>query len=199
MHTSVRAAAAVTVLTALSLVGCSAVPGPADGSATPPTIEVDEGLVTVDVTIARSLLDAQGTMSDDEIVSAAEEKGFSARVDGDTVTYTMTKAQRDDMLAQMRSSARDAADELAADATNSVTGVEFDEAMTSFRVSVDAQRFTPFEALLAVGFYVQGALYQQFVGVAAADADVTVEFVDDVTGDVLKSGSYQEMRANLAG
>jgi hypothetical protein len=200
MHTSVRvAAASIAFLSSLALVGCASESAPTGGSSTPAAIEVDEGLLTVDVTIARSLLDAQGTMSDEQLVAAAEEKGFAATVDGDAVTYTMTKAQRDDMLTQMRTSARDAADELIADETNSVTGIEFDDGLTSYRISVDAARYSPFEALLAVGFYIQGALYQQFAGISPDDADVTVDFVDAATGDVLDSGSYQEMRANLAG
>jgi hypothetical protein len=35
--------------------------------------------------------------------------------------------------------------------------------------------------------------------VSPEEADVTVQFVDDASGEVLNSGSYQEMRANLAG
>jgi hypothetical protein len=201
MHTSVRVTtASIAFLASLALVGCAGEAAPTgDSGSTPPAVEVDEGLLTVDLTIARSLLDAQGTMTDEQLVAAAEEKGFAATVDGDTVTYTMTKAQRDDMLDQMRTSAREAADELIADETNSITGIEFDDGMTSYDISVDAARYTQFEALLAVGFYIQGALYQQFTGVSPEEADVTVRFVDDASGEVLNSGSYQEMRANLAG
>ena len=166
-------------------------------SASPAAIEVEEDLVTVDVRIARSLLDQGGSLSDEEIVAGAKEKGIAAVVEGDTVVYTMTKPQRDEMLAQMRSSAQDAADELIADDTNSVTGVEFNDAMTSVKVSVDAARYGALESLLALGFYIQGALYQQFNGVAPDDIDVIVEFVDDATGAVLDTGSYQEMGENL--
>lgn len=199
MHTFLRVAtASVTFLASLALVGCVAASTPTpESESTPAAIQVDEGLLTVDLTVSRSLLDAGGTTSDEEIVAAAAEKGIVARVDGDTVTYTMTKAQRDDMLADMRSSAQDAADELIADETNSITGIEVDEAMTRFRVFVDAARHTQFESLLMLGFYMQGALFQQFAGVAADDVDVTVEFVDDATDEVLESGSYQELRANM--
>ncbi|KAF2417605.1 hypothetical protein B2K11_11780 [Microbacterium sp. B35-30] len=153
--------------------------------------------MTVDVRVARSLLDQSGSLTDEEIVAGAREKGIAAVVDGDAVVYTMTKPQRDEMLAQMRSSAQDAADELIADETNWVTGVEFNDSMTSFEVSVDGHRYGALESLLALGFYVQGALYQQFNGVAPDDIDVIVDFIDDATAEVLDSGSYQEMRANL--
>ncbi|GAA2972515.1 hypothetical protein JOD63_000120 [Microbacterium terrae] len=97
----------------------------------------------------------------------------------------------------MLSSAQDAADELIADDTNSVTGVEFNDAMTPVNVSVDAAKYGALESSLALGFYVQGALYQQINGVAPDDIDVIVEFVDEATGEVLDTGSYREMRENL--
>jgi hypothetical protein len=191
------AVVSLAVLATFVLGGCSAnAPRDADPSSSA-AIEVEEELVTVDVRIARSLLDPNGSLTDDELVAAAREKGMAAVVDGDAVVYTMTRSQRDEMLEQMRSSARDTADELIADDSNSVTGVEFSDSMTSFKVSVDGDRYGALQSLLALGFYIQGALYQQFDGVASDDIDVIVEFVDDTTGEVLDSGSYQKMRENL--
>lgn len=188
----------VILVAALALTGCAATPAPAGGDDEAGAVQVDESLLTVDMTIARSLLDMQDTMTDEEIIEAAESKGFSARVEGDSVIYTMTKAQRDEMLEGMREGIRESADELIADEENSVTAIEVNDEITSFRVSVDGSRYNAFESFLVLGFYLQGALYQQFAGVDANDADVKVEFVDDATGEVLNSGSYQEMIANQA-
>lgn len=184
---------------AFLLGGCSADAdvAPSSSFASPAAIEVEEDPVTVDVRIARSLLDPSESLTDEEIAAAAREKGIAAVIEGDTVVYTMTKPQRDEMLAQMRSSAEDAADELIADDSNSLTGVEYNDAMTSVTVSVDGERYGALESLLALGFYIQGALYQQFSGVAVDDIDVIVKFVDDATGEVLDTGSFQEMRENL--
>ena len=86
---------------------------------------------------------------------------------------------------------------MVADTSNSITDVDFNDAMTSFRVSVDGSQFSQMESLYALAFYIQGALFQQFQGVTQDDIDVIVEFVDEATGEVLQTGSYQEMRANL--
>lgn len=186
------------ILTSLILGGCAAgAPTTTTNTSTPGEVKVEEKLVTVDIRIARSLFDPEGTLTDAEIVAAAAEKDIVASVDGDTVIYTMTKGQRDQMLSDMRTSTKQSIDELIADESNSITAVEFDEAMTSFRVSVDAARYSQFEALLALAFYIPGALYQQLNGVAAEAIDVTVNFVDGATGEVLNTGSYQEMRKNL--
>lgn len=195
--------AIVSVIASAVFVLCGCTAGgdhaASSSSASPAAIEVEEELVTVDVRVARSLLDQDGSLTDDEIVTGAKEKGIAAVVEGDTVVYTMTKPQRDEMLAQMRSSAQDAADELVADDTNSVTAIEFNDSMTSFKVSVDAARYGALESLLAIGFYIQGGLYQQFNGIDPDDVDVIVEFVDDTTGEVLDTGSYREMREKLGG
>ncbi|UIP59618.1 hypothetical protein DSM26151_25300 [Agromyces marinus] len=200
---SVRSVAASAMICAVFVLGGCAV-ADSDGSvgvvdSTDGPIEVEENLATVDVRVARSLLDPEDSMSDEEIVSAAAENGMTAAVDGDAVVYTMTKSQRDEMLDELRSSAQDAVDGIVADDSNSITEVEVDDAMTAFTVSVDAERFSPLESLLVIGFYLQGALYQQFAGTPAGELDVVVEFVDDATGEVLESGSYQDWRKNLEG
>lgn len=200
MRAHVRSAVvSVAVVAVLTLAGCAGGGAGSTGvsTSTPGAIQVDEGLVTVDLTIARSLLDPEGALSDDEIVTSASEKGITARVEGESVVYTMSKAQRDAMLAEARASAQKAVDELIADDTNSITAVEYDDAMTKFRVSVDAARYTQFESFYVLAFYMQGALYQQFSGVAPDDVDIAVEFVDQATGEVLDTGSYQEMRENF--
>ncbi|RZT66495.1 hypothetical protein EV140_0035 [Microcella alkaliphila] len=201
MRVSVRTAVVSVVFCMVAVLGgCSGVESesPEPGaSSTPGAIEVEEQIFTVDVTLARSLLDPARSLTDEEIISGAADNGISAAVAGDEVVYTLTKAQRDEMLTQMRSSAQEAIDEMVADDSNSVTGVDFNEEMTSFEVSVDGARFAPLEGLLVLGFYVQGALYQQFDGVPVDEVDVLVEFVDDTTGEVLETGSYQEMRTNL--
>jgi len=197
------AIASLVVVASISLAGCSAgsdtdgaqnAPG---ASPSAPAIEVEEAITTVDVRIARSLLDPNDALTDEQIVDSAREQGITAKFDGDAVVYTITQAQQDEMLAQMRSSVQEAADGLITDDTNSVTGVDFNDSMTSFKVSVDGDRYGEFESLLALGFYIQGAMFQQFNGVGVDDIDVIVEFIDDVTGDVLNTGSFDEMRENL--
>ncbi|WHE35071.1 hypothetical protein [Microbacterium sp. BDGP8] len=192
------AIAALIAVAVLSLGACSAggERGP-DASSTTPAIEVEEAIATVDIRLPRTLIDQEGVLADEQIVDAAEQEGISAVIDGDAVVYTMTRAQQADMLAQMRASAQTAADGLIADETNSVTAVEFNEAMTSFKVHVDAERYGALESLLALGFCIQGALFQQFSGVGADDVDVVVEFVDDATEEVLDSGSYEDMRERV--
>lgn len=170
---------------------------PSGGTETPQAIEVEEGLATVEVRVARSMVDPTESLSDEELLAAPRENGVTAVIEGDTVVFTMTKSQRDRMLTEMRSSIQDAADELVDDGANSVTAIDLSSAMNSFRVSVDAAKYGPMDGLVALGFYIQGALYQQFNGVNPDDIDVVVDFVDDATGETLDSGSFREMTERL--
>lgn len=185
------AAAVVAVLASVFLVSCTA------GDATPapgaPAV-VDQG-PTVELTIGRALFDLDDALTDDELVAAAADRGFDARIDGDSVILTITEAQRDEYLANLRASAQEAGEGLIADTTNSITGIEYNADMTRFRIAVDGARYAEYEALVVVAFYFQGALYQQFSGVQEDDVDVIVELVDDATGELLSSGSYRELRA----
>ena len=161
MQKLVRSALASMVLCAALVVGgCSGGAGRSEGgaSSTPGAIEVEEDLLTVDVRVARSLLDPDDTLTDEDIVANASEKGMSAVVDGDAVIYTMTKPQRDEMLTGMRTSIQLLVDDLIADDSNSITGVEFDDGMTSFHVSVDGSRYSQLEFSLFLPSTFRGAL-----------------------------------------
>jgi len=162
------------------------------GSAAP-AVEVDEGLLSVDIKIRRSLLDPGGEQTDAQIIQAAKDKGMAAVVNGDdTVTYTMSRAQQTELLNGMRTSLSESNADLIEKQDNSFTGIDVSDDMSSFTVKVDKKKYTEFEALYALGFYIQGGLFQQFSGVDAEKMDVTVRFVDDATGEVLNSGSLQE-------
>jgi len=206
MKTALRTAALATALLAAStLAGCAAAEPQAPADPEPSAsvveeveeIEVDENLADVDITISRSLLDPDRSVKDADIIAGAVAQGYTARIEGDTVVFTMTKAQRDDTLTSLRDAGREAVDELIAKTDNSMTAVEHDDGLTHYTISVDASRYVPFEALYALAFYAQGAMYQQFAGVAEDDVDVIVEFVDDATGKVLHRGTYQEERDKL--
>lgn len=195
------------IVVAVSLSGCaagatanqSAGGSGAAGTTTPPAVQVDQDLQTVSVTIKRSLLDAEGKKTDAELVQGAREKGITATVNGDTLVYTMTIQQQEEMLKQMRISLRDSNAQLVAEKKSSITAVETNDALTEYTVKVDGDRYTVVDAFYALAFYVQGGLYQQFAGIAADQIDVRVQFVDKESGKVLNTGSYREWVAKQTG
>lgn len=176
--------------------GCGGSGAPrADSSAASgaPAVQVDEGLLSVDVTVQRSILDPNGEQTDEQIIQGAKDKGMSAVVNPDrTVTYTMSRKQQRELLDGMRASVLESTATMVDDAQNSFTAIEVSDDMTLFTVKVDKARYSELEVLYALGFYMGGGLYQQFSGVKGDEVDVKVQFVDDATGEVLDSGSLRD-------
>ena len=175
--------------------GCGSSPAPEAATSTTDSeqpIQVDEGLLTVDVTITRPLLDPSGEDTDEEIVQAAKENGMRAAINPDgSVTYTMSRAQQREMLDRMRASVTESIADLVNDPENSLVAVDMNDDLTQFTVQVDAERYSLLDPFYAIVFYVAGGLYQQFDGVTADDLDVAVDFVDNATGELLDSGSLR--------
>lgn len=193
---------AVVCLTAAAVLmtGCSA-PGASQAATTnsPAPVKVDEGLLTVDITMKRSLLDPEDKQTDQQIIQGAKDKGITAIVNANqTVTYTMSRLKQREMLDSMKKSLQESNTKLVDNPDNSVSAIDFSDDLTKFTVKVDGKRYNQFEAFAALGFYIQGGLYQQFSGVAPDNIDVVVEFVDDNSGKVLNTGSYKEWAKKAA-
>lgn len=188
----------------LALAGCGGPTKPATESAAPASatvtsaspeapISVDEGLLTVDITVLRSLLDPDSEMTDEDIIQSAKDQGMTAVVNGDgTVTYTMSKAKQRELLESLRTSTAQTNAELVNNPDTSITDIEMNDQLSSFTVKVDRARYSDWDSFYVLVFYVAGGIYQQFAGVPADQVDVIVQFVDGATGEVLNTGSYRE-------
>ena len=171
-------------------------------SATPsaPAVEVDKGLLTVDITIRRDLMDPDGQLTDEQLLQNAAERDMKAVInDNGTITYTMTRNQQRQLLDGMMTSIKESNAELIAAADNPFVAIEHNNDLSSFTMKVDRARYNEFAVFYVLGFYVQGGLYQQFSGVPADEVDVHAEIVDAATGEVLHSSRYRDWVARQGG
>ena len=163
------------------------------------SIQVDEGLFTVDITMPASFFDGQ---TEDEIKAAAEENGYnSCTVNADgSVTYTMTKAKHQEMLDEFKVSMGETIDGLlnGEDKVASFISIDYADDFSKFDIYVDADAYSMWDSLYALTFYMTGAYYQSFAGVAADEIDVIVNFIDNETKEVLNTASYKEYMSNNA-
>lgn len=151
------------------------------------SIEVDENLLSVDVTVPASFFDGS---SEEEIKSDAEENGYSRIVvnDDGSVTYTMTKKQYKELLDELKVGV----DEYIVDLTTgedkiaSFTSISYNDDLTVFDIKVDSSLYSSWDSLGALGFYVLGGFYQ---AVAGEEADIIVNFIDKDSGELIESGS----------
>ncbi len=165
-----------------------------------PSSEAPSGDKTVEVTLAAALFDG---MTEQEIKEAAQKEGYitcTVNEDG-SVTYTMTAEKRDDVLSQYKTAMDQVITDLLTGAgkITSFVSIESSEDYSQVDVYVDAQKYTAWDSLYALSFYVTGAFYQSFAGVAEEDIDVVVNFIDNDTKKVLDTASYKDFRDNMTG
>jgi hypothetical protein len=160
------------------------------------SIEVDENLLTVDITLPPSFFQ---DMTEDEIIADAKEEGYKStkvNVDG-SVTYTMSKAKRKEMLKGMKISIDESIEELleGEERVESFVEIEHNDNLSKVDIYVDPELYSEWDSFYTFQFYMFGAFYQTFDGVATEEIDVIVNFIDNTTKDVLNTGSYKDFIA----
>lgn len=161
------------------------------------TIEVDEGLLTVEVTLPATFFEEE---SEDDIKAAAKENGFSyctVHEDG-SVTYKMSKAKHKEMMNEMKASLDETIEELinGEEAVASFQKIEYADDFSRFDVYVDPETYTDWDSLYVLVFYMSGAYYQAFDGKDMNDVDVVVNFINNVTNETVNSGSFRDWADN---
>lgn len=154
-------------------------------------VQVDEGLLNVDVTLAATFFE---DMTEEEIKKKAEEEGYKdCKINEDgSVTYTMTKKKRQEMLDEMKDSIKGTIAGVldGEEKVESFIYIEHNDDFSKFDIYVDSEKYTIWDSLYSMTFFVAGAYYQSFAGVPSEEIDVVVNFVDNETQEVLDTSSY---------
>lgn len=175
----------------IGLTGC----GGGKGSSAP--VDVDKGILTVDVTLASTFFTDQ---SEDDIKASVKEKGYKSyklNKDG-SVTYTMTKSKHKEILDSFKINFDKTIDDFISgpEKIESFTKIDYNDNISKIDIYVNPDTYSMWDSLYAMAFYMQGAFYQNFAGVPAEDIDVVVEYIDNVSGDILNSASYRDFVDN---
>lgn len=156
------------------------------------SIEVDEGLLNVEITVPADFLE-EGTTQETLDETAKEEgiKSITLNDDG-SATYIMSKSKHDEMMAGIRESIDESMAEMI-DPETYPTFVEVtsNDDYTHFTVKLSTNEVGISESVSVLGFYVLGGLYNAFNGTPVDD--VTVSFVNADTGDIIQEAHSSEM------
>ena len=136
---------------------------------------------------------------EEDIIAASEESGYkSCKVNKDgSVTYTMTE----DQLQELKDEMQDTIDDTIASittgdsATGTISKVKYNKDMSKFNVYVDGDSYSEMTTLNAILFYTSASYYQTISGVAEEDVDITVNFIDKDTDEVLDTETYADYLA----
>ena len=156
------------------------------------SIEVDEGLLNVEITVPPDFLE-EGTTQENLDETAKEEgiKSITLNDDG-SATYIMSKSKHDEMMAGIRESIDESMAEMI-DPETYPTFVEVtsNDDYTHFTVKLSSNEVGLSESISVLGFYMLGGLYNAFNGTPVDD--VTVSFVNADTGDIIQEAHSSEM------
>ncbi|AVG24247.1 hypothetical protein C3B54_111299 [Pontimonas salivibrio] len=155
------------------------------------SIGVDEGLLTVDVTIPAEFYEG---ISEEEIAQSVEEEGYTDFVmnpDG-SVTFTMPKAVWDEALREMKADLDASIQEIANEYPEMLKSVTYDNDVTEFELVVDRAAYESNSEAQWLGFGLnfQAQFYQMFAGVPADERGGSVQFIDEATGEVFDSQEW---------
>ena len=164
------------------------------------SISVDENLITVEVTMPAAFFEDE---TPEEIQANAKEQGvISCTINDDgSVTYKMTKAKRREMLNGFKKAIDDTIQDYTSggeNAPSSYKSISYNSKVTQFDVRVDRAAYENsfFDSLYVMSFYMLGGYFQIFDGVPEDQVNVIVNYIDDSTGEIIETGSYQDAMEN---
>jgi hypothetical protein len=150
-------------------------------------IEVDEGLLTVDITFPESFVSMGDTeMTQESVDASAAEQGYlGGKLNDDgSVTYTMTKLKQRELLDQMKSDFDDSIQETLAEYPN-VKSVTRNDDFSEISIEVTEEDFAT--GFLAFGFSFTAYFYQVLDG---KEFKTDIVYVDASSGEELSRTTY---------
>ncbi|WP_262176486.1 hypothetical protein [Saccharococcus sp. Marseille-Q5394] len=156
-------------------------------------VAVDKGLLNVEVTIPASFMEGEDI---DSVVAEAKEDGIKdvKKNEDGSVTYKMTKAKHKEMMQEMKANVTEYVDELINDEDfASIHDITHNKDFSKFTLEVDKEAFeNSFDGFAALGLAMSGMFYQVYDGVDAEKLNVTIDTVDQSTGEVFSTVKYPE-------
>jgi len=156
-------------------------------------LEVDKGLLTVEVTIPATFMEGEDI---DNVVAEAKKDGtkdVTKNEDG-SVTYKMSKAEHKKMMKEMKTNVTTYVEELENDEDfASIQDIKHNGSFSEFTVVVDKAAFeNSFDGFATLGLAMSGMYYQAFDGTNADKLNVTVYSEDASTGEIFGTAVYPD-------
>lgn len=156
-------------------------------------IEVDKGLLNVEVTLPASFFEKQDINTVIENAKAEGVKEVTQNSDG-SLTYKMSKGDHKKILSEMGESIEQSMKEMKTSGDfASIQDVKANKSYSEFTLIVDKTKFeNSFDGLATLALGATGMYYQVFNGSGADRAKVTVNFEDGSTGEIFDTTVFPD-------
>ncbi|WP_214484024.1 hypothetical protein [Bacillus sp. SM2101] len=157
------------------------------------SIEVDKGLLNVEVTLPNSFFEGENM---DSITAQAKEDGIKDVIQNDdgTITYVMSKSKHKEMMDEIKDSILTTVEDYKNNGDfPSIKDVIHNDSFSEFTLVVDQEKYeNSFDSFAQLGLGMSGMYYQLFNGVDPQNYVVTIFVKNDATGDLFKTVVYPD-------
>ena len=159
-------------------------------------IDVDKGLLNVEITIPAETAEYYGFSfeSQEEADAYAKEQGFKSVTLGEdgSVTIVMSKSQHKKTMEGLRTTIDETLQEMiGSEDYPNITAVEHNDNYTSFTVTTKSEELSFNETFSTFAFYIYGGMYNSFNGTPADN--IHVDFINEASGEVIDSFDSENM------
>ncbi len=158
-------------------------------------IDVDEGLLTVTITLPADLLGEE--MNQEAVDKAVSENGYISGTynDDGSVTYTMTKAQHQKVLKEYTESLdKSLQDMVDSDDYPNIVAITHNGDFTDFTITYAADEVSLVDSFSILVYYAAGGYYGVFSG--TSPENIHVAFVNADTGEVIQESNSRDMASS---
>lgn len=148
-------------------------------------IEVDKGLLNVDITIPASFFEASDA---ETVINDAKEQGATKAVKNEdgSFSFTYPKSVHNEMMDEFKQTINDGiAEQLANETFKSLKEITHNDSFSEFTVEVDKEKYEgSMDAFMVFGLSIQGLMYNAFNGTDTTDMKITFHMKDTATGEI---------------
>lgn len=159
------------------------------------SVEVDKGLLTVEVTIPASFYEGED-VNVEEIITEAEKDGVKkvTKNEDGSLTYKMSKSQHKKMLKDMESEIQQTIKEIESNEDfTSIDSIKSNQSYDEFTLSVNQSEYeNSMDGFATLGLAMQSMFYQLFSGVDEEDYQVTIHLKNKNTSKVFDTVVYPD-------
>lgn len=157
------------------------------------SINVDKGIVNVDVTLPTSFFIGS---TKEKIIAEAKGNGIIETIineDG-SVTYTMSKSKYKEMMKELGDSVGSTIDEIVnSEDYTSIKEISYNKDFTEFDVKVNRQQYEEgFDGFAIFGLVIGSTYYSAFAGKSSEDLQIIFNMIDETTGEIYNTTIYPD-------
>lgn len=144
----------------------------------------------IEITIPAAFFEED--ITEEELATIKEENSFKEAIlneDG-SVTYVMTESVHKKYLTDLKQSIKESCDEMVNE-SETIQAIEFNEDVTSFKITTSSENVTLQEGVLILGLYMYSGMYNIFNGIEVEN--VHVEFVNATSGEIIHSTDSKDL------